>query len=586
MNFYDISPYRFPGGGGFNIIRFNLQAFFQLHQKALNYWTQSNTTFPLIKYSGCTIKLFASNNTDYIATYHTCLPMEATLETYQSTHPTIMQLNNRHKIVRCTQNRQYRKPYTKLKIRPPSQMTKKWYFQKELSTTPLLLLMVTGMSLDRYYMSSKSISLTLGFKSLNTKIFEYHNWKAVGTQMYSPKKDIYLYALENGHHNIAEEPVVNLIALGQTKTIGPGIPIIKTKQGQESVTDAFTRYTTDATKWGNPFDPKYLTDKHTVYYSNKDIHQLLLKYTTSQQFTAQTKIGEAIMQTFTEDLVIDCRYNPYSDYSDNDVFLEPINNQQQIPWRKPTDSKLEAGPYPLWLSTWGFTNWQVNRLKQSAQLDYVLVIISNHILPQIQTYIPLDEDFLNGRSPFQEEGTPPFPSDRTHWQPKLRFQERTVNKIASSGPGVLKLPKETSVEAHATYKFYFKVGGCAPDPKEIKDPNTQPTWTIPGNILQQPSLQSPSYPIESFIYNFDQRRDYLTRRATERLFTISPTKTTLYDFTEQNLMHQGTQEKTPTQIGEEETEKDTLLRLIQQQQHRQHKFRQRILQLMDILNSK
>lgn len=242
MNWYEISPFHFPGGGGFNIIRFNLQAFYQLHQKALNYWTQSNTTYPLIRYSGCSIKLYASNNTDYIATYHNCLPMEATLDTYQSTHPTIMQLNNRHKIVRCKQNRNYKKPYTKLKIRPPSQLTKQWYFQKELATTPLLMLMVTGMSLDRYYMGSKSISLTIGFKSLNTKIFQYHNWKTQGTEMYSPKENIYLYALKNGHTDIAKEKVVNLIALGQTKTIGEGQTILETKKTSQTALQAFQTY--------------------------------------------------------------------------------------------------------------------------------------------------------------------------------------------------------------------------------------------------------------------------------------------------------------------------------------------------------
>nr|UGV39115.1 MAG: ORF1 [TTV-like mini virus] len=586
MYFYETAPTHYPTGGGFNIIRFNLQALYQLHQKAICYWTQSNDTYPLIKYSGAKIKLYSSEHVDYIANYHNCLPMETTLDTYQSTHPTIMQLNNRHKIVRCRKNRPNKKPYTLLKIRPPSQLQKQWYFQKELATTPLFMIMVTAMSLDRYYMGSKSLSTSIGFKSLNTKIFQFHNWKSQGIQMYAPKQDIYLYALENGHTNIKDEPVVNLIALGQTKHIGPGKTILQTRKNNEDLKTTFTRYSTDSTYWGNPFDPKYLTDKHTVYYSSKDIHALLIKYTSQSTFTATTKIGDAVMQTFTEDLVIDCRYNPYTDYSDNHVFLEPINNQQQIPWRQPTDKHLEAGPYPIWLSTWGFTDWQKNRLKAATQLDYVLVIISNHIIPQIQTYIPLDEDFLHGRSPFGEPESKATINDQTHWQPKLRFQERTVNTIASSGPATLKLPPETAAEAHLTYKLYFKIGGCAPDTKTIDNPSTQPTWTLPGNLSHQPSLQSPSMPLESFIYNFDKRRDYLTKRATDRLLSISPTKTTLYDFTEQNLLHQRTSQETSTEDSEEEAEKETLLRLIQRQRHKQHKFKHRILQLMDILNSK
>nr|UGV39569.1 MAG: ORF1 [TTV-like mini virus] len=587
MYFYETAPTHYPTGGGFNIIRFNLQALYQLHQKALSFWTQSNDTMPLIKYSGARVKLYSSEHTDYIANYHTCLPMEATLDTYQSTHPTIMQLNNRHKIVRCRKNRPNKKPYTLFKIKPPSQLQKQWYFQKELATTPLFMIMVSGMSLDRYYMSSKALSTTIGFKSLNTKIFQFHDWKSTKTTPYQPKQGLYMYALENGPTNIANANVVDLIVLGQTKTIGPGVTIISTKSGSDDVKTTMTKYASNSTYWGNPFDPKYLTDKHTVYYSNKSIQELLIKYTTTPStLTAQTKIGDGIMQTFTEDLVIDCRYNPYTDYSDNHVFLEPINNQQQIPWRQPTDHKLEAGPYPIWLSTWGFTDWQKNRLKQATQLDYVLVIISNHITPQIQTYIPIDDDFLHGRSPFGEKDSLPTINDQTHWQPKLRFQERTINIIACSGPGTLKLPPELSAEAHCSYKLYFKVGGCAPETKTIEDPNKQPTWTIPGNLSNQPSLQSPSLPIQSFIYNFDKRRDIITKRAAERLLSISPTKTTLYDFTEQNLFHQRPPQETSASDTEEEAEKETLLRLIQQQRHKQLKFKQRILQLMELLHSK
>lgn len=581
MYFYDTVPHYVPGGGGFNVICFTIQAFYQLYQKALAYWTESNNTFPLIKYTGCKIKLYSSNHTDYIANYHNCLPMKPTLDTYQSTHPTIMQLNNRHRIVRCRQNRTVRKPYTKLHIRPPSQMIKKWYFQQELAEQPLFMLMISAMSLDRYYQNSTSISLTIGFKSLNTNIFKFHNWKTYSTTGYIPKQNTYLYALENGHNNIKDEPVMHLIFLGQTTTISEGHTILSTQVTGETDTQTFTKYTQDATKWGNPFDPKYLNEEVTVYYSNKSPHELLLKYTTATTFNKQTKIGDNIMYTFTDKLLVDCRYNPYTDYSDNHVFLEGINKVGQHEWAQPTDSKLEAGPYPIWLSTWGFTDWQKNRLGESADLDYCLVIVTEHIVPKLGFYVPIDDDFLHGRSPYFPENTKPIISDQTHWQPKVRFQFQTINRIASCGPGTLKLPKQISAEAHADFKFYFKLGGCGPPTKDIENPKLQPQWPTPGNLLQQPSLQSPTMPLQSFIYNFDQRRDYLTKRATERLLSISPTKTTFSEFAEQNLLHQRQPSpQTSSEDSEEETEKEALLRLIQHQRRKQLKFKQRIQQLI------
>nr|UGV39539.1 MAG: ORF1 [TTV-like mini virus] len=580
MYWYEISPQFVPGGGGFSIINFKLTAFYQLFKKILCYWTQSNNTLPLIKYTGCTIKLYTSEHTDYIATYHNCLPMKPTLDTYNSTHPQMQKLNNRHMIIRCRQNRPNRKPYRKIKLRPPSQFTQKWYFQNEIADQSLLMLMVSAMSLDRYFAGSKSISTTIEFTSLNTNIFKFHNWKLNPTSGYYPKENTYLYALENGHQNIENEKVVNLIYLGQTKNIGIGKTIKQTQTSGQQIKDTFSKYTQDSTNWGNPFDPRYLTEEVPVYYSTKSPQQLLIHYTTqSGTFSETTQIGHGIMTTFTEKLLVECRYNPYGDYTDNNIFLEQNNIVTPHEWAQPTDPKLEGGPYPLWLSTWGFIDWQKNRLGPSADLDYVFVMVTHHIKPPLPFYVPIDEDFQKGRSPFQPDNTKPTIEDQLHWQPKVRFQLRTINNIASCGPATVRLPPQISAEAHADFTFHFKLGGCASPGQEIEDPTKQTQWPVPNNILQQPSLQSPSMPLESFIYNFDKRRDYITKRATERLQSISPIKESLLSITDRNFLHQETPQES-SQSSEEETEKEALLRLINKQRTRQLKFKQRILQLI------
>ncbi len=206
-------------------------------------------------------------------------------------------------------------------------------------------------------------------------------------------------------------------------------------------------------------------------------------------------------------------------------------------------------------------------------------MVTHHIKPPLPFYVPIDEDFQKGRSPFQPDNTKPTIEDQLHWQPKVRFQLRTINNIASCGPATVRLPPQISAEAHADFTFHFKLGGCASPGQEIEDPTKQTQWPVPNNILQQPSLQSPSMPLESFIYNFDKRRDYITKRATERLQSISPIKESLLSITDRNFLHQETPQES-SQSSEEETEKEALLRLINKQRTRQLKFKQRILQLI------
>lgn len=585
MYAYNTVPHLQPNGGGYSIITFSIGAFYQLFQKVLCYWTQSNDTLPLIRYTGCNIKLYHSEHTDYIATYHNCYPMKPSLDTYNSTHPTILQLNNRHRIMPCRKNRPNRKPYTKIKVKPPSQMIKKWYFQNEFAETPLLMLMVSSMSLDRYYMSSNSQSTTIGFTSLNTNIFQFHNFKTNPTSGYMPKDNIYIWALQNGETSIANEKVIKLIFLGQTELITTGKTVERTHINSETWANTFSRYTTSKTDWGNPFEPTYLNEHVTILFTNKSPHQLYEHYATGKEFNQNTKIGDGVFITPTEPLLWPIRYNPLADNGNNHIFIEAINKVGQHNWSQPTDPKLEGRSYPVWLSTWGFLDFQKDRLGDALDLDYIFVIVTDYMFPKLGYIIPIDDDFLHGRSPYGEDNSLPNIGDQKHWQPKIRFQTRTINLIASCGPGTIKLPKQAAAEAHATFTFYFKLGGCAPHVNTIENPKLQPTYPTPDNFLQQPSLQNPEYPATSFIYNFDKRREIITKKAAKRLLQISPIKKTVSSITEQNRLHlqQALQEETSSD-SEQESETQTLLQLLDQQRRKQHKFKQRILQLMQQIN--
>nr|UGV34655.1 MAG: ORF1 [TTV-like mini virus] len=585
MYWYEQAPHYVPGGGGFSIICFTLSAFYQLFEKCQCYWTKSNNELPLIRFLGGTIKLYRSDSTDYITTYHSCFPLKPSLDTYNSTQPAILTLNKRHRIVQCKKNNPKKKPYTRLKIKPPAPIKNKWFFQQELADTPLCMLMTSAMSLDRYFSSSTSISQTIGFKCLDSDTFQYHNWELTFTSGYKPAPTKYLWALNNGSTlDYQKEKVKNLIFLGDTKNMKLGKTVIETKRGTENFSATWDRYIITEAEWGNPFEPKYLTQEVTVLITNIAPSQIKQSYGTS--FNENTELG-ALFTTPTKKLIQECRYNPYQDSGNNHIFITSVTKREQQPWQLPSDSKYIGSSLPLWISTWGFIDYEKNTIGRNVDTDFVFVIVSDFISPKMGYYIPIDEDFLNGRSKYQPEGTQPAIYDKLHWHPKVVMQLSTINLIGSSGPGTVKLPKNISVEAHARFTFYFKLGGCGPTTNSIEDPKDQPTFSYPNNFFQTTSLQSPTFPLEHFIYSFDKRRDYFTKKATKRMQKIITSKTTIPSITDSNYFHRAPtpQETSSESSEEEETQTKTLLFQLQQQRIKQHKFRQRILDLIQQLNT-
>nr|UGV34762.1 MAG: ORF1 [TTV-like mini virus] len=580
----EIAPHYYPGGGGFSILCFTLAAFYQLFKKVQCFWTQSNDDLPLVRYTGCTFKFFHSEKNDYITTYHACGSMKPALDTYNSTQPYIMTLNKRHRIIRCKQNNNIRKPYTKVKVKPPAQLTSKWFFQKEMAYTPLVMLMTSGMSTDRFYSYSTSQSTTIGFKAIDTNVFNYHNWEIDSTSGYKGSEGKWLWALQNGSTTkIHEEKVSNLIFLGETKLIKKGRTVGQTSTATtESFKTTWERYLQSSVDWGNPFEPTYLTQEVTVLFSNIPPKDIPTKYTN---FSKDSKL-EANFQTFTLPLVRECRYNPLADDGNNHIFIESITKHEQQPWKQATDPKLLGGEYPLWLGLWGFIDYKKNTIGKQVDTDYVLIIVSEHITPKLGFYLVIDEEFLQGRSKYvpTSEPVPIKDFDKLHWHPKVTFQLSTINRFGACGPGTLKLPKQISAEAHCGFTFYFKLGGCGPKMSTIEDPEDQPVYPTPNNILSTTSLQNPEYPPEHFLYSFDQRRDQITKRAAERISSILSTKAPLSPIAGRNLLHQTTQSQTSSQETEtKETQTETLLQLIRQQQHRQQHLRKRILQLISTL---
>nr|UGV35428.1 MAG: ORF1 [TTV-like mini virus] len=577
----EIAPHDFPGGGLYSITIFTLQGLYELHQKGRNWWTQSNCDLPLIRYQGCTIKLYISPTCDYVTTIVNCGELKANEQLFQSTQPSVLYLNRKKKVVLCKYYKKRRKNYVKWFVKPPALLMNKWYFQKELANYPLFMIVTSAASFDRYYLSATSVSETMGFTSLNTDFFTLHNWKQPSAQPYRPNTQFYLFAV-GGRTTFEHAKPPDLILLGRTTDYSKGTTINFNNNWRNEV----EAYLSKPTNWGNPFHPDYLSGETEgiLCMLRVEATETLVK-----KLTDLNKDSLLSSQGFiepTKPMTVHCRYNPQPDLGHNAIFVTRITADNTT-WHEPADTHLVSKGLPLWMLNWGWHDYlKKSGSPQRLDTDYVHVIVSDYISPkELSYYVPLDEFFLHGKSPYSDHIKP---YDQTNWHPKVNFQVKTISHILQTGPATIKLPENISAEAHFTYKFHFKIGGCPPEMDKVCEPTKQPQYPQPGNLLSSILLQNPTTPIQYYLSSFDQRRDLLTKKAAKRLKTdqdftdsvFKPTGKTLLDLQLPSPETTSTEDSSTEEENEEEIQQK-----LHRHQRKQRKLQRGILKLLNLLQN-
>lgn len=563
-----IAPPKFPAGGGFSIMQFTMQALYEDFIKARNWWTKSNCTLPLVRYNGCTIKLYKTEHVDYLVNIHRCLPLVATQELYMSTQPGIMGYTKRTIHVPCRQNSTSKSRYKKVRVRPPTQMQTSWLFQKDLANFPLLVLTATATSFDRYYTSAQSINTTISFESLNTQVFQNHDWQGTPTDGYHPQANLYLWGIK-GHQDLKFK---NLIYLGGTG---------KYEEGTTIGADTESNYATTPGKWGNIFHDNWLSGSYFLFQTSKSVRDVVTHATTNKESLITTW---SEMSRFTRPLIVECRYNPMADKSTGNKLYVVSNLNDHTIWQPPADKpNVLIENLPLWLSVWGYLDFlRKGGIVSQVDINYIAVIQSPFIssTPKLTHYVPIDHNFNSSppSSPYIDQLNA---SDTLHFYPKVTFQIITINNIAQTGPGTVKLPGNNSCEAHFEYMFHFKIGGCPAPMEKLCNPSDQPKYPIPNFKQQTTSLQSPGTAIQTFLYNFDERRGILTEKAAQRIQKDYETETTPFKITgcpmDLPTSHQILQ--TEDQTTSEEEEEETTFQLLKLR-YQQQQLRQRIINLI------
>nr|UGV37344.1 MAG: ORF1 [TTV-like mini virus] len=576
-----IAPHDWPGGGDFSILNFSLLTLYRENLIARNYWTHGNQNMPLIRYQGCYITLYSQPEVDYLFYYTNSYPMQSNRLTYMSTHPQIMIQTKHVKVIRCRRFSKRKKPYKKLYIAPPAQMQNKWYFQHDIATIPLLQTMATVCSLDRTFLHADAQSSTIGFKSIDTTELQNHNFTNQGTQGYLPIHDQRLFGVTEPPipHDITKIKIGNLIFLGTTDHNEYGTPIKNIPNG--TFENRLQKAMQQSGYMGNPFHKDWLHHDNWIVKTTKTYQQLILQYNKDDDKLKTQDFS------FKNPLIMDCRYNPFADKGkDNKIYLLKVTGgPHSDDLTPPTEPDLIWSDLPLWLLTWGYLDYQKKcGIQSQIDTNSMVVISSPYIQPQKnKLYIPIDQYFITGNSPWETDHLEP--SDHFQWHPKVRYQVDTINNIGSTGPFTVKLPNRISCEAHMKYKFLFKVGG-EPAPMSITvDPTDQPKYAIPSNILQPNSLQSPTQPPETFLWNFDQRRGYLTQKAIQRIQKHTETETDVFNITDSSTTVPVTTKK-EIQTSDSETSEEEETSLENQLLHERRKqrlLRKRINRLLNQL---
>nr|UGV42331.1 MAG: ORF1 [TTV-like mini virus] len=561
QSIYATNPETYPTGGGWSLLVYSLDSFYEDYLHLENLWTKGNAGLPLCRFLGCKFKLYQAENSDYVFYYDNCWPLVDTPHTHANSSPSRM-LQRQHKIVvPSRQNQKRKKPYKTVRIKPPPQMTNNWYFTHDIHKLPLVMTTTTSVSLTKPFANTNKESNNITLYCLNPYQFQNPNFQHFPElQGYSPKwlplnninTPIYWYATTMNHPTtITKDFVGSLEFLGNTKQNQAGKPI-KLLNGNP--------YRNTKENWGNPFHHRYFEHtpetSYTIYFSTSTITELVNNYHGT--YSTWDKLN---FTQVTGPLVYTLTYNPAKDTgAKNQAYIVPTIDQNNM--NPPENEDLKFHGFPLPILLWGWTDW-LKKLKLASNFenDHLLVLETDMFDEKLPKYILIDEDFKDGFDPYQTHNDVMQQNyyNSQNWFPNLRYQNQSIEKICQTDVGTYKPTTNTYIQAYCKYYFYFKWGGCPKTLEKAYDPSLQPTWTTADSICRRPEIENPSIRAETQLFNWDWEEDFITENAIKRIKEYTTTKF-LSHSTDSKSNPKATKAQKKTT---EKEEKEEILQLIQ-----------------------
>lgn len=542
-----------PGGGGFGSEIITLDWLYLQHEAHNNIWTKSNKFKDLCRYSGCTIICYRHPTIDFIVRYSLNPPFNLDKLTYTGIQPQNLLLSPHHRIILSKANKPLGKSYVKIKIKPPKTMLSKWFFQKQFSDFPLLLLQASAATLRYPLISPKAQNVMVTLYYLDTVFFPFPNWAATTEGPWMPQATRNEYKF-----------------------------FYKTRTGDSSITLSKAGFGTGETGYLNS------VNKSTGWFRQEVLNSYKVESPPG------TPIGNRPVYV--------ARYNPLQDTGEgNEVYVVSILGKK---WTPPTiDVNLYIRGIPLWMAIFGFYSFLKFTTKDKKFDDHYMFVLKSPAIhpisqPTPQNYYPiLDKTFIDSTLPWDEyvsENISKF------WYPKATYQQVTLNALVESGPFMPKLSNisESTWQLFYKYKFYFKWGGPQVFDPTVDDPTTKDTYPEPNLFKKRVEVADPKkQAAESIIHEWDYRRGIITEAALRRMSENIETDSSFYpDETEPRKKKRKVTKEMPwpphkeekihkclQSLCEEDTfqeSPETLQQLIEQQKLQQHNLKRNILELL------
>nr|UYM03115.1 MAG: ORF1 [Anelloviridae sp.] len=561
-------PEHTPGGGGWSIQQLSLNDLYVENCQLMNYWTKSNNRLNLVRYLGVEITLFRQPYVDYVFTYFPDMPKTVTKYFYASHHPLNLLTHNRKIVVPSFNSQPHkRKPYKRKFIHPPKQFKNQWYFAQNFCQYPLIIFAASACSLTHMFGSDNAQNnnctiYTLDPIQITCPTFQYKQ-QTHPQYGYKPNSK-YWYGLPQEPHTTKIQ-YKHLAYLGNTQVNDTGLTIQEVKSQPYDYKD-----------WGNIFFWGYLSGTMSV-------HQLEENPTQASTAKKDTDIPETAKKEIP--WVYTVRYNPFKDKGKgNEVYFIPNYDNSKTNWKPTSDPDIHFKDFPLWIMLWGIEGI-IKKMGKCPHLDddWICVIKSSYFNIPEQYYIPLSYNFIHGLAPYTGNREDITPTDNRTWYPKWKFQKEAIENIINTGFAVCRADNVKNIQAFLKYRFFFKWGGSPAPMETVYDPTTLPTTAIPSGINIQNEIIDPNTPIQQYLYQWDQRRDFITTTATERIKQSSTYELPVFtdgreSATDVPLFKERPQEKTT-----EEKEETTLLFQLQQLEQYNQQLQQRFLNLKQSL---
>nr|UGV45271.1 MAG: ORF1 [Torque teno virus] len=545
-----------PFGGGHSTLRFSLTVLYNEFLRHLNFWTYSNENLELARYFGATFTFYRHPTADFIVTYNRKTPLGGNILTAPSLHPGNAMLTKRKILIPSLETRPKGKKYKKLRIGPPTLLTDKWYFQKDICDLTLLNLNVVQADLRFPFCSPQTDNTCVSFQVLSSVYNNYisiTNWNESG--MDNRIKDFLRLAFPTSGTRLTSFNQLNTF---RTEGCFSHPQLHKPSSGSTppNTVQAGQYFATLDGLWGDPIYVNSLNSSNATNSTKptqddliNKIHQNMTTYWAKFQqdqfpqewrgqkcfchltgifsppFLTSGRISPEIFGLYKEII-----YNPYTDKGKgNMVWIDPLSKEGFIYSDK--QSKCLLKDMPLWCALFGYTDWIKKELDNwEAPFNYRLLIICPYTYPKLYNealptygYVPYSYQFGSGQMP---DGSNYVPIKwRGKWYPNMIHQQRVMEDIAITGPFA---PKQNvpSVQMSVKYKFKFNWGGNPILEQIVRDPCTQPTYEIPGASNVPPRVQvidprvvGPHLTFKSW----DIRRDQFSSKSIKRMSEQSET---------------------------------------------------------------